>query len=1030
MNFLYFDIESLENIFSCVVHDEHANTLDIYHLIDPVLYVDSDKEYRLPDMLKAKGPAWMDECRNHIMKTNLNFTNFNTENQPIRFFDLHQRQSQERLFKTFGVSTAQYMNRVGQKDTSGDPIDVYEDQYRLVCDTDKSYDPDLHPYILGYNSENYDTTMLALYAAGAHPDLHRYNNKKNTAHTMREHNDMLFSAYFKSQMPKYLMHDASNSNLGFTTNDELKPMFYHQNLIRKNMLMSGRYVDIARLNEKQSKVALKRILGMLGFQIKESSKLSSDQTIIHDLDELYDLIAYNVSDVINEKALFHHRTYYGQFELKKGLLNKYPELVYKEKDDTYRPDISPDTVRNDRLWISSSSAQFATKVLCPYGHITDIPFVSFMYPHPEQAKKLGIQPVNVLEESKKFFYEKFKDYPDALRNFDTIYNFYKQIEGKNYNDSQSYKDDHVQTRYVTLSNPRTGKEIRHTADMIICPDGSLAPYSVHDLSELGATNTFMPYYDKNGQPTSCYVIFSTGGIHGAEYNQALYEADLKAYQSEVDDLNEAKQQFGFDQAGAVALRKARIIKMSDGRELSYKVFLKSGKKVADSEWRKPEEPKLVELKGDKKLPKLNDRYTFTSAGLANHEDFKSYYPNLLRMMMAFYNKGLGYDRYAEIFDQKEDYGKLMKDKTKNQKDRDFFSIMREGTKLILNSASGAADAKFMNNIRCNNQIISMRIIGQLFSWRIGQAQTYEGAQVISTNTDGLYSVMEETRNNEILEQESKNINVLIEPEPLYLISKDTNNRLEVSPSGKILSASGGTLGCWKGPNPTKSLNHPAIIDWAVSEYLLVASRHYKGLSLDAPFNDDIGRSILRSAPNKFDKITYLTMMQNLIASSPGSNSYVFGLPTNTSEDILDGASGYLDFKDNVQLLQHYNRAFILTDDAPNSIYMYMATVRKLTPAQKRNRAANPYDRTENAQAKYVLNANGVTDIDPKSEEYTIKKISGVDQNWHMYIYNQMLYRMPQADYDFITQHLDLEKYLKLMRDTFEKSWRNHLPNAA
>lgn len=90
MNFLYFDIESLENIFSCVVHDEHANTLDIYHLIDPVLYVDSDKEYRLPDMLKAKGPAWMDECRNHIMKTNLNFTNFNTENQPIRFFDLHQ----------------------------------------------------------------------------------------------------------------------------------------------------------------------------------------------------------------------------------------------------------------------------------------------------------------------------------------------------------------------------------------------------------------------------------------------------------------------------------------------------------------------------------------------------------------------------------------------------------------------------------------------------------------------------------------------------------------------------------------------------------------------------------------------------------------------------------------------------------------------------------------------------------------------------------------------------------------------------
>ena len=39
-----------------------------------------------------------------------------------------------------------------------------------------------------------------------------------------------------------------------------------------------------------------------------------------------------------------------------------------------------------------------------------------------------------------------------------------------------------------------------------------------------------------------------------------------------------------------------------------------------------------------------------------------YYPNLLRMMMAFFNKGLGYDRYAEIFDQKQEYGKKMKDK--------------------------------------------------------------------------------------------------------------------------------------------------------------------------------------------------------------------------------------------------------------------------------------------------------------------------------------------------------------------------------
>lgn len=39
--------------------------------------------------------------------------------------------------------------------------------------------------------------------------------------------------------------------------------------------------------------------------------------------------------------------------------------------------------------------------------------------------------------------------------------------------------------------------------------------------------------------------------------------------------------------------------------------------------------------------KLNDLYTYTSAGHVTHEDFTSYYPNLLRNMRAFYNPELG-----------------------------------------------------------------------------------------------------------------------------------------------------------------------------------------------------------------------------------------------------------------------------------------------------------------------------------------------------------------------------------------------------
>ena len=101
--------------------------------------------------------------------------------------------------------------------------------------------------------------------------------------------------------------------------------------------------------------------------------------------------------------------------------------------------------------------------------------------------------------------------------------------------------------------------------------------------------------------------------------------------------------------------------------------------------------------------------------MSNHEDFTSYYPSMLINMSAFENPGLGYDRYAEIFQQKEDFGKKMKDKSLPQEQRDLYSIMRNGTKLILNSASGAADVTYNTPIRMNNRITAMRIIGQLFT---------------------------------------------------------------------------------------------------------------------------------------------------------------------------------------------------------------------------------------------------------------------------------------------------------------------------
>ncbi|WP_185445357.1 hypothetical protein [Kribbella qitaiheensis] len=205
--------------------------------------------------------------------------------------------------------------------------------------------------------------------------------------------------------------------------------------------------------------------------------------------------------------------------------------------------------------------------------------------------------------------------------------------------------------------------------------------------------------------------------------------------------------------------------------------------------------------------KPHPKYARTSADLVTHQDFTSYYPNLLRNMRAFYNPELGEDRYATTFFDKERLGRDLKQPGLDRSGKERLTTLRNGTKLILNAASGAGDASHKNPIRMNNQIISMRIIGQLLSWRIGQAQTLAGARIISTNTDGLYSVLDRETNDQVLAEQAALIGVDIEPEPMFLISKDSNNRLELTApqegrtlaDSQIISASGGTLACHEGP---------------------------------------------------------------------------------------------------------------------------------------------------------------------------------------------------------------------------------------
>lgn len=966
MRAYFYDIESLSNVFTLCNFIPHENKIDIYYLVD--------------DLSLVSDPDFENALLTRIHEKNKNFTG------SIELFNLLSRPANEHLARAFGLSDSYLVNDPNAPSS-------YDPSFRPVCDTDPDYSDDNHPYIMGYNSYNYDTTMLAMYLYEVFPLNYDYapngggeivstmGFKPTTAKLMRSYNDDLFLPRFKENMPTRLLQTYDPASHAWSQSDYSDT----RHKIRKSMMMTGRHLDVARLNEKQSKVGLKRLLGMLGYQILESDKLGHDQSTIENMDQLLDLIAYNVSDVVNLEKLFYDQNYKSAFDLKKRLLKTYPELVYDRIKGKYEPDKRPFRVRRDRLMIDSSSAQLATKCLCPYDHLTDIPCVSFMYPSEKKSKELGIPRVNVLEESKKFFYNLFPQ-PEIRARFDLVYNYYKSIEGKNFNESKSFMEDWG-------SSPEYQK-----------------PISLNDIPKADCN---LVYYYADGTPSSCFAGFSTGGVHGAEYNQLLYLADIREFENNLADLNHVKSQY----PDPIDCKKAKKIQMPDGREVPATKFLKSGSTLKKSFYKEldAKRPRLF-VPTDDGATKLNPRYTFTSTDPTTHEDFCSYYPSLLMMMSAFWNDGLGYDRYAEIFEDKQRYGKLKKDKSLTPEKREEYGILQAGTKLILNSASGAADAGFESNIRMNNNIISMRIIGQLFSWRIGQALAYAGARIVSTNTDGLYSVLESELNNRILAHEAETINVQIDPEPMYLISKDTNNRIEMDPdTGKIAGASGGSLACRKGPNVTKSLTHPAAIDWALTEYLIVAALRYKNLSVNAAFDDTVGMNILKSMKDKFEPVHLLRMFQNVIASSVGSINYVFGTTDNNPGTPI--------------ILQHYNRVFIMKDGTPDTMHLHSANARVITAAQQQKRRKdNERAQQHDSLAVQVLAANGVTLRSlPSTKEAVVKKVTNIEDAWYMFVCNKDLHYLPQEEIDFILDNLDYDKYLQLLRDSFENNWRNQMP---
>ena len=135
MKTYFYDIESLENVYTLANYKSQDNHLDIFYLIDNPDEIVPDDFERL--------------ATERIHEKNKNFKG------TVSFFDLTKPDSNIYLAKTFGLTDAVYTNDPNAKSS-------YSPDFRIKCDTDVDYDEENDPYFLGYNSFHYDTTIHTL----------------------------------------------------------------------------------------------------------------------------------------------------------------------------------------------------------------------------------------------------------------------------------------------------------------------------------------------------------------------------------------------------------------------------------------------------------------------------------------------------------------------------------------------------------------------------------------------------------------------------------------------------------------------------------------------------------------------------------------------------------------------------------------------------------------------------------------------------------------------------------------------------
>ena len=437
-------------------------------------------------------------------------------------------------------------------------------------------------------------------------------------------------------------------------------------------------VDCAYLNEKmidkgRPTVGLKTLVGIKGGSIIESNSNKSGHS-----DDIYADVLYNINDITELRDVVYPGVMETTFNNRSYLLSTFPKLS------------------QNGITINSTSAKFVEYIVSPDKAIMDTPTVSYKYPAPHIAEKLGVPVTDVLEDTKTWYIEEVykriaknnKPAADAhLMKFMSIYAYYASVRGKNWNESALHA--------MTYGIPAEPKVNRRKL-----------------FNEYG---TFLPFIDEYGNDSNTYVNFSIGGIHGAEINHK----QLKQDREKIKYLKDTYGKISMIPTKEVSRSLLNLIKIQSRTKykdypvhLSHEIsFLYHNTQPVDDIIDPEEFTPYMFDEGDKNQREiLIKRYKYTSIGHSVHQDFAGYYPMLLINLGVFYD-GHGIDHYEEVYNYRISVKKKLKTIPYGTHEWKLVNTEQEGYKLVLNSASGILDGDFDTNLRANNQAMAMRIIG-------------------------------------------------------------------------------------------------------------------------------------------------------------------------------------------------------------------------------------------------------------------------------------------------------------------------------